>query len=521
MWYLGATPPRPCPGHTASSIAGISKRVAISTPAPERNTIREFSRFVALWLRHRSGLTPLSDDEIPSVMDWLATTPYTMARKTELLRIWEDCGGKPTKKQLQTVKCFIKDECYDTYKFCRGIYSRSDYAKCAFGPLVAAVSKQVFDLKWFIKKIPVIERPEAIYNRLHKIGPYEYIFTDYTAFESHFTNILMTVCEKQLFTFMTSRCGIDARQKAELMHLIKSGVQKLVFKSFNCQQQAGRMSGEMDTSLSNGFANLMMFLFAAWKAGASLEDIKGFVEGDDGIFRINGEFDKAVFEQTFKDLGMTIKIGYTKDLTQASFCGQIYDVEDGVVVTDIREAVCRFGYTNKKYVHSTEKIRFELLKAKGYSFAHQYGRCPVLGTLGETILRLTDKINIRQSIIDQMDEWERARFYEAMRLGSTVSEPPIKTRQLVEKMYDIPISEQIEIEAKLRAMTEFGPLPFEFSSVPKEWVDYCERYSNHHPANEPVWIPSRQSGLVRDLINFGAINASQALRMGVWSVGQR
>jgi len=511
MYYAGATPPRPDPGHLLSVIAGVSKRVAIETPKPDRKLLRKFKRFVEMWLRHESTLKPLENDEIYTFDKWIETAPYSQARKVELTDMWDGCGRVATDKQLRTVKCFVKDESYDVYKFCRGIYSRSDYAKCLFGPLVASVSDKVFDLDWFIKKIPVVDRPAAIYNKLHKEGKHDYQFTDYTAFESHFTPELMRSCENILMNFMFKNASTDYRTTVQRFCRTKMGKQNMVFRSFNASQLGGRMSGEMDTSLSNGFTNLMLYLFASKEAGCEPDKVKGFFEGDDGIARNDGPAPEA---EIFEKLGMTIKIGTTRQLTRASFCGQVYDVEEGVVVTDPREAACRFGWTNKTYVNANDKVLLELLKAKGYSFVYQYGSCPILGKLGAAILRLTSHINVRDSIRWKMDEWERTRYDEARdylgKHGEQVGTPGPNTRNMVETMFHVSAKEQEDIEESLDAMTELGPLPFQFKTVPQEWTSYYRSYATDRIDSPPVWVNDDSRGLLKQLVQVGALNDFQA-----------
>lgn len=507
IYYQGATPPRPDPGHLTSTLAGVSKRVATETPPPSRKLRREFARYVELWLRR--NLQPLTQEEYMTMDEWLDTTTYSQERKRQLKECWERCGGKPTKRMLALVKSFVKDESYPEYKFPRGIYSRSDQAKCLFGPLVQSVSKKLFNMHWFIKKIPVADRPRVIYDKLFKPNA-SYTYTDYTSFEAHFTAELMNICENKLYKHSVSRLSKDQQDVAKMMAETKVGTNKIIFKTFNCQMEAGRMSGEMDTSASNGFTNLMLYLFASNKAGCEEADVHGFVEGDDGIFRNDGP---APDSDLFKSLGMTIKIGVTKTLETASFCGQIYDIEDMAVVTDVKEVVARLGWTNKKYVRAGKQVLLELLRSRGFSLVYQYGRCPILGKLGQKILELTSKITVRQSIIDQMDGWEKERYYEALKYGPQIKEPGLATRQLVEKMYDLPVKEQLDIEEKIENMTTLGPLPFVFETVPKDWMHYYEVYSVSRMDEKPIWINSKPRLLIARLVKANALTDVLAARL--------
>jgi len=404
LYYEGATPPRPDPGHTISQVAGIAHRVAVEPPKPKPAVMKRFRQFVKNWLH--KNMQPLTAEQMLTFDEWLENTPYSASRKDELRKIWINADGNFSAKILAVVKCFIKDETYPEYKFHRGIYSRHDLAKCLFGPLVQSISNIMFKMPWFIKTIPVVDRPQAILDRLFKPGA-KYAYTDYTAFESHFKKKLMDSCENILFHHMVQHLGPEYKKVASTMAATKTGKNKLVFKTFTASVKATRMSGEMDTSLSNGFTNLMLYLFASQEAGCEINKIVGFVEGDDGIFRNDGPTPTA---EIFETLGMTIKIGITDKLERASFCGQVYDIEDLTVVTDIRDQVCRLGWTNKQYVNSGAKVCAELLRARGFSLAYQYGACPILGAIGETILRLTPNVKVRQSIIGAMDEFTRLRY---------------------------------------------------------------------------------------------------------------
>jgi hypothetical protein len=510
LWYEGATPPRPDQSHLLSSISGMAKRIAVDTDlTPDgkvckmsRVTRRKFQRFVVLWLRR--NLKPLTQDEMLTFDDWLESTSYSAARREELRGVWNDCGGKPKEKSLRLVKAFIKDETYLEYKFPRGIYSRSDQAKCLFGPLVASVSAKVFDLPWFIKKIPVVDRPKYIYDKLYKPGS-EYVFTDYTSFEAHFKADIMESCEHQLFKHMTSKLPKEYSSLAEGMFKIKSGINKIVFKLFTARIEACRQSGEMDTSLSNGFSNLMLYLYASALAGCNEDKISGCVEGDDGLFRNDGP---QPTEALFRTLGFNIKIGVTKRLETASFCGQVYDIEDLIVVADVREQVCRLGWTNKYYTRASVKTKLELLRAKGYSLAYQYNGCPILSVLGRKILELTKHITIRQSIIDRMDEWTKKKFLASTQLCDE-KKPGISTRQLVEKLYNVSVDDQINFENQICAMDSLGPLPFRFRDLPHHWISYFENYAVSHIDEIPVWLPNQETRLIANLFRVNALKLPQ------------
>lgn len=348
LCFTGATPPRPDPSHTPSVVGGICKRFGYGCPKINSSLKRRFRRFTQTWLKH--NFKPLTDADIPNLEEWLESTPYSAARKAELKEVWEKfvADGENT-KTFKKVKSFIKDETYPEWKYPRIINSRIDAAKCYFGPIVQAVSDQLFEREEFIKTVPVPERPAVIRDHLLDSSLDEdYVFTDYTAYEAHFVREIMEITQFELFAhaLKSTTCRSDWLNTYKQT---MGGVNEMTFKHLSAKIMATRMSGEMDTSLSNGFSNLMLFLFMAKIKGAT--SARGFVEGDDGLFRVSPAR-CAPTEKDFADLGFTIKIGHTPHLSRASFCGQVYDMTDLIVVTDPKEVIARLGWTNKKYVRA-------------------------------------------------------------------------------------------------------------------------------------------------------------------------
>jgi hypothetical protein len=494
LCFTGATPPRPDPGHLLSVAAGIAKRFGYQPPKINRRLLRRFRRFVQMWLRHH--LEPLTDVDIPSLEEWLTSTDYSAERKLELYQIWQDFEADGSKTRLfQKVKSFIKDETYPEYKYPRIINSRIDAAKCFFGPTVQAVSDKLFALPWFIKKIPVPERPAVLKTLLESTGEDEdYVFTDYTAFEAHFLKEIMDVTQFELFKYMLKPCN-RSDWLAVYMATV-GGINRITLKLFDLTIEATRMSGEMDTSLSNGFANLMLFLFVC-----DLKNCKacGVVEGDDGLFRCSPAH-SAPTEKDFAELGFTIKIGHTKNLSEASFCGQVYDMTDLIVVTDPIEAIARLGWTNKKYVRANNRTLSQLLRARGFSYVYQYNGCPLLSVLGRRLLHLTQGVTIDERIFKNLDAWERAKLRAAVSAKlPEPKEPGIATRQLVSRLYGISVERQLEVE-RLFANIELGmhQLPC-LDLVHKDWIDYFDTYSVNYLNKDPCWLLKPEAGLISRL----------------------
>lgn len=480
--FTGATPPRPDPGHTPSIVGGICKRFGYGCPKLNRKLKRRFRRFVQTWLKH--NFIPLTDADIPSFEEWLEGTPYSSGRKDELRRVWEkfELAGRKT-KEFSKVKSFIKDETYPEFKYPRIINSRIDAAKCYFGPVVQAVSDQLFSKPEFIKTVPVPDRPAVIRDTLLDSSSNEdYVFTDYTAFEAHFVPEVMQITQFELFRYALSGTACMKDWLATYENTM-GGVNELTFKHLSAKLLATRMSGEMDTSLSNGFSNLMLFLFVAKMRGA--HHVNGFVEGDDGLFRVTPSH-AAPTESDFAELGFTIKIGHTKHLSQASFCGQVYDMSDLIVVTDPVEVIARLGWTNKKYVKANHHTRMQLLRARGYSLVYQYAGCPLLDVLGRRILQLTEGIMLDEKIFSNLDQWEAGKLRAAVTKLPNRKVVGDNTRALVQELYNVSIADQLRLEKEFESL-ELGmhAIPFD---TPKSWKQYYNRYSLDYCNENPCWL---------------------------------
>ena len=435
-----------------------------------------FSAFVKNWLNE--NLTPLSPDTDVSVESWLERTNYSQKRKEELLRKSQELSGIDIDK-ITRVKSFVKDEFYPEYKTARAINSRTDEFKVLVGPLFKAIEEKLFSLPYFIKKIPVDERPEYIMNLVYKAGS-EYYGTDFTSFESHFVKQLMNELDFQLYDHMTKNLS-DGVAKRHLIYKAKTGRNEIVFKNFKMSVNAKKMSGEMDTSLSNGFANLMFILYVLETNGCS--SVAAVVEGDDGLFRCEGP---PVQDKWFSDFGLLIKLDRHKDISTASFCGMVFDPTDRTIVTDPRKVLATFGWTSSTYARSNPLIHNSLLKCKALSMAYQYPRCPILNKLAEKVLKLTSSVDVGQFLSrrkfcsdDYKNELVRQAYQKYLEGNLVFGEPGSNTRHLVSELYNIPVQDQLCIESYIESISEIGPLnhPVIDSHMSPVWKDFWDKYS--------------------------------------------
>lgn len=445
----GAAPPHPDHCDPKTLISGGFKRFMRRTPKPDRRLLDRLKEFVRRRLRDEVLWTPLEITSDCTFETWVNSTSYPDWRKEELKELWSTYDGVLLDK-YKVCKSFMKDETYMEFKHARCIMSTHDIYKCEVGPTFKQIEKKVFSHPSFIKYVPVPDRPDYIIDRLWQPGGH-YVATDYTAYESHFTEELMEAVEFVLYEHMTRHLPNHDKFMSRLSVL--KGMRRATFKYFDCFVPATRMSGEMNTSLGNGFANLMLFEFACHELGS---ECVGVVEGDDGLFRVNGP---VPTEEQFAEMGLTIKMVEHPNIETASFCGLVFDIQDRVNVTDVREVLINFGWSGTRHVRFSRKRQMELLRSKSLSYLHQYPGCPIIQSLAMYGLRVTKHIDMERLLRKNrwMSQWERDELVQA--LGRAVARPvPDRTRALVATLYKIPEWVQKEIEDYLDSLTEISQL---------------------------------------------------------------
>lgn len=465
-----------------TSISGLFHRAGSKHPEPNRRIRRKFRKFVRNWLK--KNLTPLPADCDVSFKTWLDKCPYPAWRKEEL---WAKYGAVTNEddKRWKIIKAFIKDERYPAYKHARCIFSRTDEFKCFVGPYFRAIEEEVYKLPQFIKHVPVKARPEYIKEYLKGEGLV--YATDYSAFESQFTRDLMTDCEMQLYVYMTQYLP-GFNQFMKHFDTIRASAQHIVFKYFDAELPTCRMSGEMCTSLGNGFSNLMFASFLASERGDT--DLKIVVEGDDGLMKTNA----VLTAEDFAELGLTIKIEKHDRMETASFCGIIFDSEELQTLTNPLEVLADFGWAPARYVHSNKHKLALLLRAKSLSLAHSYPGCPIISSLAEYGLRVTRHVRddaLRRHIREAggYNQWEREQMLSSLVEIETpqyrderkvVLVPPgWRSRLLIDELYHIEPEIQLYIEEYFKNKNDMSEIniPILYDLVPNSWIHYHENFT--------------------------------------------
>jgi hypothetical protein len=362
-----------------------------------------------------------------------------------------------------------------------------------FGPIVCLIEKEISKLEYFVKNIPVDERPQHLLDEIFQDGA-KYFGTDFTTYEASFTPQLMLACEIELYEYMTSL--LPDQRWIEIVKQVLTSDNICVFKHFILRLMARRMSGEMCTSLGNGFTNIMAVKFCCHKAKTI--KLKGRVDGDDGIFSCFGDLPTP---QQFSRLGLNIKIVPYEGPTLGSFCGMVMDPDERINIADPIEILLSSGWTTREYENARERKLRQLLKCKGYSYLYQYTGCPIVDALARYILRVTKEEEYRIPIsYNGWQRWKLAQLFAKYKNTLPYRRTGMNTRLLMEKHFKVTVEDQKLTERYLNLKHDISPLemPWLMKYTNKDqqlsWDRYaiskihlpCEYFGTNHRLKSPV-----------------------------------
>lgn len=423
-----------------SAVAGNIKRCTSAMPPSDPQWMREFREFTALEVLK---FTPFEPDTHLSVLDWLETTSYTAREKEKLLKDYLNSPHPCDDPRFNDVGQFVKLEKFPEFKAPRLINAKKNPYKCHFGPFVKLVEQQVYSNPEFIKHVPVKQRPAYIRDRIGGLNR-KYLTSDFTSFEANISTTIMRWVENKLIRRFFERHPLYRKvdwlcQSIEGAQICKSRL------GYSMEVDGTRMSGEMSTSLSNGFTNLMIMKFVLHKFG--ITDVRIVVEGDDALISVPADATLPT-ALDFAKLGLKVKLEEHEQLSTASFCGLVFDETDLVNITDPIESIlemCMLSDRCHKMKH-TKKMAY--LKSKAMSAKYQYNGCPIIDAFASRILRLTTQYDVRVALRNT-ETWKRGILTEAIADRGkwkvrTVS--PINTRLLMEQLYGISVATQKHLE---------------------------------------------------------------------------
>jgi len=450
-----------------------------------------------------SRLTPLDYDTDVSVETWLRKINQPKWRKDELElvnKLVVEYG--PATYAQATVKFFTKDEGYLEFKQARGINARKDEMKVRFGRIFSRIEEEVYKLPEFIKHVPVKDRAKYITERLNRAGV-TFFNSDFVAYESLFTREVMMNCERQLYDYMTSKLPEHDEFMKQFDKYVM-GMNYIESDAFRAHMEATRMSGEMCTSLGNGWTTMCIVYHVCEKVG--FKNVQLVVEGDDNACSGEGQVPTA---QDFADVGFLIKIETFASFAEMSFCGLVFDETDQEVVTDPRKVLATFAWTSREYVNARSGKLKALLRCKALSLAHQYRACPVVTALAHYLLRVTSGADVRR-IKDAraIGAWMRELVEKELITPTPRGVPGPGSRDLVERAFGINVETQLLLEAYFDNREGIGQITETWirDLLPDIWHEYYESYSmGHvvgHPGDAGFWWPtaSEQRQAILDML---------------------
>jgi hypothetical protein len=439
------------PHYWKNQLVGVKERIFRRPPSITKDVSSEFVTFVERWLDKHVGNVYLN----PDFDSWIANAPYTLVRK-EQLRVEYERGMLPM--SWSKVKSFIKREFYLEFKDPRTINSRVDNYKVFAGPWISAIEHWVVEnLHSFVKGLTIQQRGERAAQRM--AGFVQMYNSDFSRFESQMTPFVIRKIECQLYR----RFGMP-----ELLLKPLYGVNKCSMTSVSYRLRATRMSGDMNTSLGNGFVNLMVNKFVAHRIGCK---IHGVVEGDDGLFGVSGPLPTS---KDFESVGFKAEVVGISDIAQASFCSTRLNIlKDGSLWshTDPRRVLLKAGWSFVCPANASPSFRASLMSAKAMSIAETNSRTPLLMAYAAKYFGLAryHKDDVHYTCGDKY--WSVKQF-------KSVNQPTDEIRQVFAAQYGISVEQQLELENYIATHNDLDhPLLGQFlGEYSQSAFDFAHRY---------------------------------------------
>lgn len=260
-----------------------------------------------------------------------------------------------------------------------------------------------------------------------------YYENDFKCFEGSIRPRLQRACEVELIRHLLSAYKDDA----EFIVRVDTGINKLHFKNvgLHFEVTGERMSGDLWTSLFNGFHNLMTIKFIANEKGGK---VKAYVEGDDGIIASTTPYTA----EDFKNLGHLVDIKELISPLDGHFCGMKM-AHDLTLLKDPRHVFRTFGWTGS-FLQAGHTIMDSLLRSKALSLSYEMPQCPVVGELARTALRLTEGLRTLSPA-----DWKTIPADFAGPSGEFA--PSMMARAAYESKFGVSVETQILVEAAIRA----------------------------------------------------------------------
>lgn len=426
------------PDNDENLLTAYRKRLVPVLPKGDINLYKDLGVFVEQYLTKNFRPLPFIEYSEEVFKEWLTHTHYDGPRIKQLCCCF-DRQLKPKNFQLARNayfgKTFIKREFYEAPKDARFINSRSDEFKIKVGPYIKLIEDQVYKDEHFVKGLPIDKLP----TKLIKLKSWDHILeTDYSSFESSFSYEYVQQVEMRLFRFFL-QYNPEILREVMASYETSPGherVQRLYSERVSTRLTGCRLSGELWTSLGNGFSNLMNILFLC---KIKHIDVDGFVEGDDGLFGLSRP---DITKDDFARLGFVIKMDYVHQVQDTTFCGNTFSDESMKLLVNPENIGRMFWTCAPQYLDSHGKRLVDLYRSKSASLYVTGRFTPVAGLLSYKMLQRFGK----GETFAVKGYWRReiAEYFKHLTCVKPVI--CIHDRVLYSWKFGLPISDQLILE---------------------------------------------------------------------------
>jgi hypothetical protein len=433
----------------------FNKRLSPVLPKPDRDYLRGLKKFVRKYLKSHFHPVEFVQYDQKLFEAWLEKCEhYSQSRKEQLRRCFFSLQKRSfilNKKDFEG-ESFVKSEFYPEAKCLRFINSRSDEFKSYLGPYIKMIEEQVYRDPHFVKGLRIDKLPE----KLVTLSKWDWILeTDYSSFESSFAYEYTKVVEQQFLKFFLSKNPkplSDALKSYTLKG--KERVQRLYNHNYDIAITGCRLSGELWTSLCNGFSNLMNMMYLCERKGIEAD---GFVEGDDGLFGMNNP---ALTDDDFAKLGFKIKMEYENVVQNTTFCGNTFTDESLKLLVNPEQIGRLFWTCNQQYLNARPKTLKGLMKSKAASLYVTGRFTPIAGAVAYSQLLRTADV----SFIDEHQYWNHEVLGLFHQLSVTAPVISYHDRYLYNQKFGIPLSDQLVIEQSVLTsdLSQEIRIPYQF-----------------------------------------------------------
>jgi hypothetical protein len=458
--------------HPHNMISGVMHRVGALMPKVPNSFQKHFTSFYRLFITTKQHPPTVAD--VMGFDEFMDSTSYNERIKDLLRKLREELTFY-TSHSLAS-ESHLKLEAHKRkYGVPRGINAHPKDAVVSLGPWMRAVDAATFRGKWFVKHMDPTERPEKM---LDLLGMRNVIGTDFTSFEGHHTGVFAEATHFWMM-HMLRGCNLPSVLRRYLSRMMK-GTNKMRMKHMTAELAQALMSGAMHTSSANGELNLLILswlagvsyhrrLYGTWPSAEWLVEnhdlyFTGLIEGDDGIFVDNGIEDDLI-----EEMGVKLKLDRYPNFGDASFCGVVCDPVALKCVTNPIHFMTKAFVVDGKYALAKENKKLALVRCSAMSAKYLCGDAPVVGPLCDRILYLTRGIDVR-AVMSETDRYKRWILELALekKPWKKMAEVGDSSRDLVERHFGMPISEQLEIERLISLWDGVKPLGIPLSHLLNE-----------------------------------------------------